>query len=57
LRQTPKAVRLARPGIARAAAQTGDKAKAREAYGKLVTLASADADRPELSEAKAFPVN
>jgi hypothetical protein len=53
LRQTPKAVRLARPGIARAAAQTGDKAKAREAYGKLVTLASADADRPELSEAKA----
>ena len=44
-------------GIARAAKETGDTAKAREAYGKLVTLASADADRPELGEAKAFLAN
>jgi len=44
-------------GIARAAKQTGDTAKAREAYGKLVTLASADANRPELAEAKAFLAN
>ena len=44
-------------GIARAAKQTGDAAKAREAYGKLVTLASADADRPELAEAKTFLAN
>ena len=44
-------------GIARAAKQTGDTPKAREAYGKLVTLASADADRPELAEAKAFLAN
>ena len=29
----------------------------REAYGKLVTLASADANRPELAEAKAFLAN
>ena len=44
-------------GIARAAKQTGDTAKAREAYRKLVALASADADRPELTEAKAFLAN
>ncbi len=44
-------------GIARAAKQTGDTPKAREAYGKLVTLASADTDRPELAEAKAFLAN
>jgi tetratricopeptide (TPR) repeat protein len=44
-------------GIARAAKATGDTAKARGAYGKLVTLASADADRPELAEAKAFLTN
>jgi tetratricopeptide (TPR) repeat protein len=44
-------------GIARAAKQTGDTAKAREAYGKLVTLASADSNRPELAEAKAFLAN
>jgi tetratricopeptide (TPR) repeat protein len=44
-------------GIARAAKQTGDMAKARDAYGKLVTLASVDADRPELAEAKAFLAN
>jgi tetratricopeptide (TPR) repeat protein len=44
-------------GVARAAKQSGDTAKAREAYGKLVTLASADSDRPELAEAKAFLAN
>ena len=44
-------------GIARAAKQTGDTAKARDAYGKLVALTSADADRPELAEAKAFLTN
>jgi tetratricopeptide (TPR) repeat protein len=44
-------------GIARAAKQTGDTAKARDAYGKLVTLASADTERPELAEAKAFLAN
>ena len=44
-------------GIARSAKATGDAAKAREAYGKLVTLASADATRPELKEAKAFLAN
>ena len=44
-------------GMARAARQSGDTTKAREAYGKLVTLASADTDRPELAEAKAFLAN
>jgi tetratricopeptide (TPR) repeat protein len=44
-------------GIARAAKATGDTATAKEAYGKLVTLASADADRPEIAEAKAFLTN
>ena len=44
-------------GIARAAKQTGDMAKAREAYEKLVTLASADSNRPELAEANAFLAN
>jgi tetratricopeptide (TPR) repeat protein len=44
-------------GMARAAKQTGDTPKAREAYGKLVTLVSADADRQELAEAKAFLAN
>jgi len=44
-------------GMARAAKQSGDAAKAREAYGKLVTLASTDTDRPELAEAKAFLAN
>jgi hypothetical protein len=43
--------------IVRAAKGTGDTAKAREAYGKLVTLASADTDRPELAEAKALLAN
>ena len=44
-------------GIARAAKATGDTAKARQAYEKLATLASADSDRSELSEAKAFLAN
>lgn len=44
-------------GIARSAKATGDTAKAKEAYGKLVALASADAERPELAEAKAFLAN
>jgi tetratricopeptide (TPR) repeat protein len=44
-------------GIARAAKQSGDAAKAHEAYGKLVTLAGADSVRPELAEAKAFLAN
>jgi tetratricopeptide (TPR) repeat protein len=44
-------------GMARAARQTGDTSKAREAYEKLVTLAAAGSDRPELTEAKAFLAN
>ena len=44
-------------GIARAAKGTGDTPKARDAYGKLLTLASADTDRPELAEARAFLAN
>ena len=44
-------------GIARSANQIGDAAKAREAYGKLVTLVSVDTSRPELAEAKAFLAN
>jgi tetratricopeptide (TPR) repeat protein len=44
-------------GVARAAKQTGDTTRAREAYEKLVALASADSDRPELAEAKAFLAN
>ena len=44
-------------GMARAAKATGDPAKARQAYEKLVTLASADSDHPELAEAKTFLAN
>lgn len=44
-------------GLARAAKASGDTAKTRVAYEKLVTLASADTDRPELAEAKAFLAN
>jgi Tfp pilus assembly protein PilF len=44
-------------GVARAAKATGDTAKARDAYGKLVALVSADSKRPELAEAKAFLAN
>ena len=40
-----------------AAKATGDTAKTRQAYEKLVALASADSDRLELSEAKAFLAN
>jgi tetratricopeptide (TPR) repeat protein len=42
-------------GVARAAELSGDKAKARAAYGQLLTLAAqADGDRPEVAQAKAF---
>jgi tetratricopeptide (TPR) repeat protein len=42
-------------GKARAAQQSGDMQTARDAYQKLLGLSSqADADRPELAEAKAF---
>jgi tetratricopeptide (TPR) repeat protein len=44
-------------GIARAAKQTGDAPKARAAYEKLVTLASAGTDRLEIAEAKTFLAN
>jgi tetratricopeptide (TPR) repeat protein len=45
-------------GKARAAKQAGDLAASREAYQKLVTLSGpAAAERPELSEAKAFLTN
>jgi len=42
-------------GAARAAAQSGDKAKAKTYYEKLVALSQkADTERPEIKEAKAF---
>jgi tetratricopeptide (TPR) repeat protein len=42
-------------GIARAADQAGNQSKASEYFGKLVDLAkSADTERPEVREAKAF---
>jgi tetratricopeptide (TPR) repeat protein len=42
-------------GAARAASLAGDRAKARDQYAKLVTLAErADSDRPEIREAKGF---
>lgn len=42
-------------GAARAAALTGDRGKARDQYAKLVALVErADAERPEIKEAKAF---
>jgi len=42
-------------GIARAAAQSGDRAAAAEAYGKLLEVwAQADADLPELKEARDY---
>ena len=44
-------------GTARAAKATGDTAKARQAYEKLVALASTGSDRAELAEAKAFLAN
>jgi hypothetical protein len=54
LRRTPgrpKAI----AGIARAAAATGDAATARTQYTRLVEMwKNADADRPELVEAKQF---
>lgn len=45
-------------GAARAAAESGDKAKAKSYYEKLVTLSqNADTERPELKAAKAFLAN
>ena len=42
-------------GAAKAAQQSVDREKARHYYAKLVSLCErADADRPELKEAKAF---
>jgi tetratricopeptide (TPR) repeat protein len=42
-------------GVARAADAAGNRAKAAEYYGKLVDLAkNADAERPEVREAKAY---
>ena len=42
-------------GVARAAELSGDRAKARVFYTRLVALAkSADSDRPELKQAKSF---
>jgi tetratricopeptide (TPR) repeat protein len=41
-------------GAAQAAAQSGDKAKARKYFGKLVELAGQGTARPELAQAKAF---
>jgi tetratricopeptide (TPR) repeat protein len=44
-------------GMARGAKATGDTAKARQAYEKLVALASTGSDRAELAEARAFLAN
>jgi len=41
-------------GAAQAAAQSGDKAKARKYFAKLVELAGQGTARPELAQAKAF---
>jgi tetratricopeptide (TPR) repeat protein len=41
-------------GAARAASLAGQTARAAEIYGRLVALASAEARRPELAEARAF---
>jgi tetratricopeptide (TPR) repeat protein len=42
-------------GVARASERAGDRDRARTYYGKLLaTAAAADAERPELQEAKAF---
>jgi tetratricopeptide (TPR) repeat protein len=54
LEQTPNRYRTFL-GIARAAKAAGDRQKASEYYGKLVSLAkNADTERPETQEAKAF---
>src|SRR6516164_9706859 len=54
LRQTPNRYR-ALLGMARAANATGDRQKAADYYGKVVSLAqNADTERPETVEAKAF---
>ena len=54
LRQTPNRYR-ALLGMARAANATGDRQKAADYYGKVVSLAqNADTERPETVEARAF---
>jgi hypothetical protein len=54
LKQTPNRYR-AFLGTARAASAAGDRQKASEYYGKLVSLAKdADSERPETQEARAF---
>ena len=44
-------------GEARAAKQSGEIAKSRDAYQKLVALSASASERPELSEAKTFLTN
>jgi len=41
-------------GAAQAAAQAGDKAKARRYYAKLVDMADSNSTRPEVAQARAF---
>ena len=41
-------------GAAQAAAQAGDKAKARGCYAKLVAMAEPGSTRPEVAQARAF---
>ena len=41
-------------GAARAAAQAGDKLKARRYYAKLVAMADPGSTRPEVAQARAF---
>jgi tetratricopeptide (TPR) repeat protein len=54
LRQTPNRYR-ALLGMGRAAKAAGDREKAADYYGKVVSLAqNADTERPETAEAKAF---
>ena len=41
-------------GAAQAAAQSGDRAKARRSFAKLVEMAGQGVARPELAQARAF---
>jgi predicted Zn-dependent protease len=41
-------------GAAQAAAQSGDKAKARQSFAKLVEMAGQGTARPEIVQARAF---
>lgn len=54
LKKEPNRI-LTYAGAARAAAKVGDRAKAQSYYAKIVDLAAtADTERPEVSEARAF---